>query len=77
MPVQMLHGRMQSRCRCGFSTLRSAPADSDVLNRTQGTLGYARVPASQGSDCRSVVSYAHYTTLWSSPAQSVVLVRAA
>jgi hypothetical protein len=52
-------------------------ADSEVHNRTQGTLGYVRVPASQGSDCSSVVGYAHSTTLWSTPVQSVVLVRAA
>ena len=77
MPVQMLHGRMQPRCRCGFNTLSGAPADSKVLQRTQGTLGYVRVPAFHGSDCSSVVGYAHSTTLWSTPVQSVVLVRAA
>jgi hypothetical protein len=48
-----------------------------ALSRTQGTLGYARVPAFKGSDCSSVVGYAHSTTLWSTPVQSVVLVRAA
>ncbi len=65
MPVQMLHGRMEPRCRCSSSTLRSAPADSEVLNRT---LGYVRVPAFHGSDCSSVVGYAH-NTLWSTPVQ--------
>ena len=64
-----MHGRMQPRCRCGSSTLSGAPADSEVLNRTQGTLGYVGVPALQGSDCSSVVGYAHSTTLWSTPVQ--------
>ena len=77
MPVQMLHGRMQPRCRCGSSTLSGAPADSEVLNHTQGTLGYVRVPAFKGSNCSSAVGYAHSTTLRSTPMQSVVLVRAA
>jgi hypothetical protein len=84
LPVQMLQGRMQSRCRCCSSTLSGAPAGSDVLNGTQGTLGYGGVPvlngtqgtlgyggvpALQGSDCSSVVGYAHSTTLWSTPVQ--------
>ena len=64
LPVQMLHGRMQPRCRCGFSTLSRAPAYSGYSR-----VRYVRVPALQGSDCSSVVGYAHSTTLWSTPAQ--------
>ncbi len=76
-PVAGAYVARQDAALCGSSTLSSAPADSEVLNRTQGTLGYVGVPAVQGSDCRIVVGYAHSTTLWSTPVQSVVLVRAA
>ncbi len=40
-------------------------------------IAHGGVPAFQGSDCSSVAGYAHTTTLWSTPLQSVVLVRVA